>query len=234
MRLRIYWWLGLKRRVWPPMATRPVSLLRRTHGLGVGQHVGQRDLDLHVLAGVQAGHAPAAACIWRRRAEDHRVDVRQRQRLVELGASRGRCRTWRRSRWVLSRSRLDQRHDLDAVDRLQRVEVLLAEGAGAGQAMRIVAMVAPSSVFSRIEVAHGGVGRGHVIEAVRVARARSPSRSPRRGRSATSRVRCLRARPRGRSPGGASRPGRCGSAIRRSIQAVSHSRLIRPARGPCS
>ena len=60
----IHWWLGLKRRVWPPIPTRPVCLLRRDERLRVGEAVGDGDLDLHVLAGLQALAIPCAACIW--------------------------------------------------------------------------------------------------------------------------------------------------------------------------
>ncbi len=50
-----YWCDGLNRRVWPTIATEPGRLGGGERRLGVGEGVGERDLDLHVLARRQDG-----------------------------------------------------------------------------------------------------------------------------------------------------------------------------------
>ena len=127
----------------------------------------------------------------------------------------------------------DQRDDLDAVDQLDAVEVLDAERAGAGEGD-----VDGHDCLCVLqdEVADGRVGGGHVVEAVLDAgrRRRRRRRPSRRARSATSPARCPRSRPRARSRCAAPAASAAGSAIRRSRKRLSHSLLIRPARGPCS
>ena len=112
------------------MATTPVSLAIFTSVLGVLDAVGDRDLDQHVLAG--AHHLLALAEVHLgRRGEDHRVGaldafgeiagvMRDAVFLGDLGGG------------VLVAA--DERGDLHARDALERVEMLLAEGALAGDA----------------------------------------------------------------------------------------------------
>ena len=63
--------------------------------LRVGPRVGQRDLDLHVLASAQRRDRLRRVHL-RRRAEDDRVDVIACEHLVEFGARVRRLRTSRR------------------------------------------------------------------------------------------------------------------------------------------
>ena len=108
-------------------------LLRPRDGLGVGEAVGERDLDLHVLARLR--HAIACARVQLRgRGEDHRVDVRAREALGEVGRHVADAELARDLLRRLERA-ADERDDLDAVDLRERFEVLDAEGAGAGEAI---------------------------------------------------------------------------------------------------
>ena len=82
-------------------------------------------------------------------------------------------------------------------------------------------MVLLMCASSRIEMADGGVRRGHVIEAVRdLGLRRRPRRPSRRARSATSPARCPRSRPRARTRCAAPAPAPSGSSIRRSRKRV--------------
>ena len=54
----------------------PASLLLRDHRFGVLQAVGERNLDLHMLAGLEALKRLRGVHLRRRR-EDHRVKPRQ-------------------------------------------------------------------------------------------------------------------------------------------------------------
>ena len=112
------------------MATTPVSLAIAHQLLGVLDAVGDRDLDQHVLAG--AHHLLALPEVHLGgRGQDHRVGaldafaeiagvMRHAVFLGDLGGG------------VLVAA--DQRGDLDALDALERVEMLLTEGALAGDA----------------------------------------------------------------------------------------------------
>jgi hypothetical protein len=146
----------------------PGLLLQREHGFGVGQAVGQRDLDLHVLAGLQAGDGLLGVHLGRR-AQDHGVDFLHGQAVGQVGADvadavlgGGLAR--------LVQFAADQRDHLDAVDQLDRVEMLDAEGAGAGQ--RDLDGLAHLRVLQD-QVSNGGVRRGYMVEAVRT-RGRPP------------------------------------------------------------
>ena len=59
------------------------GLCSRDHRLGVGPGVGQRDLHLDVLARLQAGDGLLGVHLGRR-AQDHRIDLGQRQGLGEI------------------------------------------------------------------------------------------------------------------------------------------------------
>ena len=205
-----------------------------THRLAVGEVVAQRDLDLDVLAGRERG--------------DRLFGVQRRSAWRGRRRRRRRSRAHRRGRW----SRL-----LDAVARRRTpasgpssrpttattstpsmlphgVDVLGAERAGAGERDRDGHAV-PQITVLQDQVADGGVARRHVVEAVADGRRRAHRRGrpSRRGRSATSPARCPRSRPRGGSRRGASRRA-LGAAISSSRNAWSNSRLMSPARGPCS
>ena len=106
------------------------GLLGGEHRLRVGQAVGQRNFHLHVLAGLEAGDRLGGVHLGGR-AEDHGVDV-ARERLGELGAGVVDP--------VLGGDGLgglqpaaDEADHLHALDLGQAVEVLLPEGAGAGE-----------------------------------------------------------------------------------------------------
>ena len=112
------------------MATTPVSLAIFTSALGILDAVGDGNFDQHMLAG--AHHLLALAEVHLgRRGEDHRVGALDAfgeiagvvRNAVFLGDLRGR---------VLIAA--DQRGHLDVRDALERVEMLLAERALAGDA----------------------------------------------------------------------------------------------------
>ena len=106
-------------------------LLQRGDFLGACKRVGERDLDLHVLACLQAGDALRGVHL-RRRAQDHCVDSLDRQAVGEVGAHVGDA-VFRGDLLRLVELAADQRDDLDAVDQLDRVQMLDAERAGTGQ-----------------------------------------------------------------------------------------------------
>ena len=99
--------------------------------LGVREAVGQRNLDLDVLARLEAGDRLCGVHL-RGRAQDDGVDLRQREAVGEIAGDVADA--------VLGRDLLRLRefpaHDGDhfnTVDQLDRVEVLGAERAGAGK-----------------------------------------------------------------------------------------------------
>ena len=129
MRWCTHWCDGLKRRVWPTMQTSPVRFCEIGDGLRIGQLIGERNLDLHVLAGVHALDRLRGVQL-RRRAQDGGGDARARQRVGEI---RGGVRHAILARDFFSGRQLstDDRHHFDAVDQFARIEMLLAEGADA-------------------------------------------------------------------------------------------------------
>ena len=105
--------------------------LHRDHRLGVGETVGERDLDLHVLAGLETREGLRRVHLGRR-GQDHRVEAGLVERLGEIGGGVG------NAVFGGGLSRLvgfapDQGDALDAVNQLDRVEMFEAEGAGAGE-----------------------------------------------------------------------------------------------------
>ncbi len=126
-----HWWLGLNRRVWPTIATLP-RFLRAAHDrFRVLQTVGERNLDLDVLARLEAGDRLRGVQL-RRRAQDHRVDLRQREAVGKVVGDVA-DPVFRRNLPRLAELAAHDRDDVDAVDQPDGVEVLGAEGAGAGQ-----------------------------------------------------------------------------------------------------
>ncbi len=113
------------------MATRPVALLHRDDRLGVLEAVGEGNLDLHVLARLEALQRLGGVHLGRRR-EDDGVEVRQLEAVGQVGRRVADavfpCRFLR-----LVEFAPDERDDLDPVDQLDAVEMLEAEGAGARQ-----------------------------------------------------------------------------------------------------
>ena len=99
--------------------------------LGGGKVVGERYLDLDMLAGVEAGDRLARMELRRRR-ENHRVEVGPRECFREFGRDVG-IPNLRATSCVASRLRPDQRNHLDVIDLRQRFDVLDAECAGAGE-----------------------------------------------------------------------------------------------------
>ena len=124
----MYWWLGLKRRTWPPIAVTPVSLAIFTRLSASSTRVGDRNFDQHVLAG--AHHLLALAEVHLgRRGQDHRVGALDA--FAEIaGVMRDAVFLGDRGGGILIAA--DQRGDFNALDALERIEMLLAERALAG------------------------------------------------------------------------------------------------------
>ena len=105
--------------------------LQHHHGLAFGQHVAQRNLHPHVLAGPQAGQALRSVQL-RGRAQNHRVQARERQAVGQVGGDVGNAVPG--GHFVrLVQVAADQRHTLHAFDQLDGVQVLDAKGSGARQ-----------------------------------------------------------------------------------------------------
>ena len=92
----------------------PRRLLRLDDGLRVLPRIGERDLDLHVLAGLQAGDGLRSVHL-RRRAQDHRVDFGQREAVGQVGADVADAVPGGDLAGLLELA-AHQRHHLDAVD----------------------------------------------------------------------------------------------------------------------
>ena len=105
--------------------------LQVDHCLRIPPAVGQRDLDLHMLAGLQALKRLRRMHLGRR-AQDHGVHVLERQAGGEVGGDVADAVLLRHF-LGLGQLAADQRHHLDTVDVLDAIEVLDAECAGAGQ-----------------------------------------------------------------------------------------------------
>ena len=105
--------------------------LQRHHGLRILQAVGQRNLDLHMLAGPQARHRLCRMHL-RRRAQDDSVHFLQGQALGQFGrdVTDG---EFRRNVPGFLQLAANQRNHFDAIDFLDAFQVLDAEGAGAGK-----------------------------------------------------------------------------------------------------
>ena len=115
----------------PDHADETGLLLKIGHRLRVGPALSERYLDLHMLAGFEAGDRLSGVQRCRGR-EDRGFNARALQRFGQV----------RRDVLdaVLLRHRAgtfevpaDERHDLDAADDLDRIQVLCAKGARAGQ-----------------------------------------------------------------------------------------------------
>ena len=109
----------------------PGRLLRRDHRFGVLQTVGERDLDLHMLAGLEALQRLRGVHLRRRR-QDDRIEPRQFEGLGEIGRDMGDA-VFRRRVPGLVQLTADERDRLDPVDQFDCVEMSKAEGAGAGK-----------------------------------------------------------------------------------------------------
>ncbi len=108
------------------------GLLRRSTRLGVREAVGERDLDLHVLARREAGDRLRGVHL-RGRAQDHRVDVRQREAVGEIvGDVADAVLAPRPPSSSRARGPRPRRTSTPSISR-DRVEVLGAERAGAGE-----------------------------------------------------------------------------------------------------
>ena len=102
-------------------------LLNGGDGFGVGQAVGQGNLDLHVLAGLQALDGLRRMHL-RGRAQDDGIELGQGQAVGEVGGDMGDAVLVGDFAGLLEIA-ADQRDDFDSVDVLDAVEVLDAEGA---------------------------------------------------------------------------------------------------------
>ena len=105
-------------------------LLQRNHFLGVAQHIGDGDFNLHMLAGFQASDrlSRMERC---RRCQDHRVDITPRQYFIKVRcAERDAILGCYRPGFVGPGT--DQSHHFDIGNILDTVQVFRAERAGPG------------------------------------------------------------------------------------------------------
>ena len=109
----------------------PASLLLRDHRFRVLQTVGERNLDLHMLASLEALKRLRRVHL-RRRGQDDRIELRQFEGVGEIGRDMA-DPIFRRRLLGLVELAADERDRLDPVDQLDRVEVSQAKGAGAGK-----------------------------------------------------------------------------------------------------
>ena len=153
-----HWWLGLKRRVWPTMQTRPVSFCCASTASASAQLSASGISTCTCLPAFMQ----AIACVGvhlRRRAQDHRVDVLAAPGFGQIGRGVARCRICRRLPAVLSSSRLTSETISTPSISLEAVEMLFAEGAGAGECDLIVLLMS----FSRTMMADRRVRCGDVV-----------------------------------------------------------------------
>ena len=106
-------------------------LLQLGHFLRILQGVSKRNFNLHMLAGLQAGNGLLGVHL-RGRAQNDGIDFRQRQRISQVGADM--LDAVLVSHFLgLIQTTPDQRDDFHAVDVLDAVQVLDAEGTRASQ-----------------------------------------------------------------------------------------------------
>ena len=107
------------------------ALLQREYGTGVCQLIGERNLDLYMFACPQALHCLRSMHLGRRTQND-RIEARQREALGKLGRAmpdpEALCH---QPRWLELAT--DERHHLDPIDLLNRLEVLDPECPGTCQ-----------------------------------------------------------------------------------------------------
>ncbi|MNT72055.1 hypothetical protein D3C72_2106200 [compost metagenome] len=104
-------------------------LLQGDNLLAIGQHVAQRDLDLHVLARFQAGDGLPGVHL-RGRAQDHGIHFLDGQAVLQLGGDM--LDAVLVGHFLgLGQVAADEGDDFDAVDVFNTVQVLDAEGASA-------------------------------------------------------------------------------------------------------
>ena len=108
-----------------------MRLLRRDHRLGVLEAVGERDFHLHVLAGLEALQRLGGVHLGRRRQDDG-VELGQFEAVGEIGRDMADA-VFGGGLFRLVEFAPHQRDHLDAVDQLDAVEMLEAEGARARQ-----------------------------------------------------------------------------------------------------
>ena len=139
----------------------PGLLLHGQDRLGVGQAVGDRDLDLHVLAGAHALHRLLRMHL-RRRGEDHRLQARLVETFRQVRRPMRYAEFLRHfTRGIRTATR--QGDDLDAVDIGDRLQMFDAESALSCQSdLHVLPLL---SVFQN-DVADRRVGSGHMIETV--------------------------------------------------------------------
>ena len=130
MRRWIHWCEGLNRRVCPAMQTRPVSRCTLFNLLRVRPAVGQRDLDLDVLARAHRGDG-LGGVERGRGAQDDGVDVVAGEDLVQVGRGVDGAVLLRDLLGLLEPP-ADHGRDGDTLDEGEAVEVPDAERAGPG------------------------------------------------------------------------------------------------------
>ncbi len=106
-------------------------LLLSQHCLGIAQAVGERDLDLDMLARVHALDRLVGVHL-RGRAQDHRVDIVPREAVGEIGRRMADA-IFVGDRLGRFEAAADEGDDLDAVDQLEAVEMFFTECAGTGE-----------------------------------------------------------------------------------------------------
>ena len=109
----------------------PGPLLHRDDGFRVLQIVGERNLDLHMLAGFQTLQRLRGVHLGRRR-QNHRVEAGKLEAVGEIGGDVSDA-VFGRGLLRLVELASDERNHLDPVDQFDAVEMLEAEGAGPRQ-----------------------------------------------------------------------------------------------------
>ena len=129
MRLCTNWWLGLKRRVWPPIATSPVFFCIATTA-SASFRLSARGISTCTCLPASRHCSAWAACIWVGVARMTASRPGSFRAVGEIGRHVADAVLFRRLLRLVEFAS-DERDDLDPVDQLDAVEMLEAEGAGA-------------------------------------------------------------------------------------------------------
>ena len=224
-----HWWLGLKRRVWPHIATRPVFFCSATTASAPASESASGISTCTCLPAFrQAIVCSACICVGVHRiTASTSFSARLSARSVRDVA---RCRTWRRPPCVLSSSRLTSETTSTPSISLIASRCLMPKAPAPASATLIVIVGSPGS-DGRRPCCWRARGRSGASTVGGLPPATSAI-APRAISHITSSMPSLPASRTYSMCGTFDSPS--GSAIRRSRKWLSHSALISPARGPCS